>query len=355
MGEARRDFRKGIAAGAPADKGVVYELEQYREQHANLLLPDIAISGLSEFHRAVIEKVQLSKDPKQGDIYYDNNARGLVISGKGLAKLAVCAGVVWDIDRTRRTDDRSDHMYVSYQAVGGLRKPDGSIVWYKGEYDLDMDVLRDQLIEQYSRKAREDNPPKDQGWIDYCVSRDFGQKMTHKAKLCETGAKNRVLRKLLGLKTKYSEEELAKPFVMARIVLQPDYSDPEVKRMLLAAHIQSITGLYGPQLPAPVSHPEAQTCAHEEPEDVIDLPHEATEIDEDPDGGPSNDIMEAASRRQDFIDCTAEDQIKALELLARQKGYDLKQLKKPLDEFSAENRLGFYDKLTAMADNDIPY
>jgi len=327
------------------EKSASTELDTYRQQNANILTPDIKIDGaLSDFHKAVVEKVQLDSDPKTSDdVYYDNNAKGLVISGKGLSKLAGCAGIVWNFEQTRRTDNRSDKMYCSYQAVGGIKKPDGTIIWMKGEYDIDLEVLKEQLVEVYTAKAKKDK--KDQAYIDYCVNRDLEQKRTHKVKLCETGARNRVIRALLGLKAKYTPKELSKPFVVARIVFQPDPKDPDVKKMMLAAAYQSITGIYG--LPAPTQKPGPE-------DDYIDVPHETIEPDDFPGDQPEDDSPEESSRL-DFENQSRDEQIGTLQNLMRKKGYDRSKLTHPLETFKETHRLKFFDALIEMPDDDIPF
>ena len=335
-----------------AKKTASTELEVYREKGANMLINKSHIDGLSDWHTAVVESVELSPDPNQDDVYYEPQVEGLVITGKGLSKLALCAGVVWNIDQTRRTDDRHDPMYCSYQAVGGIKKPDGTYVWMKGEYDIDMEVLKEQLVESYTEKARKGK--KDKGWIDYCVKRDLGQKQKHKIKLCETGAKNRVIRALLGIKSKYSKKELSKPFVTARIVFQPDMTDPDVKRAMIGVAIQQMTGIYGPP-----TAPQIET----RDSDIIDIPHETIPPDpvwDDDIPDPGEDDSElgmdnSASRRLDFENMGQDDQVKTLEKMMETKGYDKSQLTHPLDTFKETHRLKFFDKLAAMDDDDIPF
>lgn len=330
---------------------IIYELDQYRQQNFNLLVPDIAISGLSIFHKPVIDKVTLSDNPEQGDVYQDNNAGGLVISGKGLAKLATTAGIIWDMDRCRRIDDRSDKNYFAYRAVGGLRKPDGAIVWADASYDLDLDVLREQLIESYTAKARQKE--KDQSWIDYCVNRDYQQKRTHASKLTETGSKNRVIRKLLGIKSTYKPKELARPFVMPRIIIQPDYNDPVVKEKMLEAAIASMTGLYGPSPSSPrvPDHPTPRNP----PSGIDDPDPSPKDIDPDAPLGGDAETMAAASRRQDFIDSDHENQVKILTELAKRKGYNLAVLKRPMIEWDEKYLVDFYDKLISIPETDRPF
>lgn len=327
--------------------GITMELDRYRQSQCNLLIPEIAIGGLSIFHKPVVDKITLSVDPKQGDVYNDSNAHGLVISGKGLAKLATTAGIIWDHNRCRRVDDRRDRNYCAYRAIGGLRKPDGAVVWADASYDIDFDVLHDQLLEKYTAKAKQDK--KGQEWIDYCVNRDFQQKLTHKLKLCETGAKNRVIRKLLGLKGTYNPNELKNPFVCPRIVFQPDYNDPMVKEKMIDAHIASMTGLYGPSSvqSEDYDHPEPASDPEEQPPLTRELDPDMPDVDED--------IVGEASQRDDFLNADLEAKVQTLKELARRKRYDLSTIKRPMDQWADQYLVEFYDKLVAIQDDGRPF
>lgn len=62
-----------------------------------------------------------------------------------------------------------------------------------------------------------------------------------------TGAINRVIRALTGLKGQYTRAELQKPFAIPRVTFAPDYTDPEVKRVLLSQGMSSMGSLFGAQ------------------------------------------------------------------------------------------------------------
>lgn len=62
-----------------------------------------------------------------------------------------------------------------------------------------------------------------------------------------TGAINRVIRALTGLKGQYTKAESEKPFAIPRVTFAPDYTDPEVKRVLLSQGMSSIGSLFGVQ------------------------------------------------------------------------------------------------------------
>ena len=334
---------------------------------ANLLLPSTAIAGLSEWHAPVIEEVELARnaeghfEPDSSDVYPHDTAETYLdkdkktqlnpkkkwrLTKQALMKLSVQAGILWSPDLCKRVDNRADRNYICYQAVGGVRKADGSPVFFKAEYDIDFELLEEELREQYEKKAqnlkkgfgrdaRDATDSEKVEYVEYCVKRDMLQKRKHGLKLAESGAMNRVVREILGLKQAYTQEELMKPFVMARIVFKPDYNDKEVRSELIKAAVRQMQGIYGPQT-------MESAIRDAKPADVIEIG------DEDPlggDGEPEDDVpadtvykmdkgkvFEPAPEPEpepvdsliaDFKNCDAASQGKAIEALAKTKKYDL--------------------------------
>lgn len=352
-------------------KEITLALDKAKKEGANLLLPSTTLETLSEFHQPVIDSVVLSSEADDGDIYLQEKGTGkkpskYAIAKQGLLKLSNCAGVIWHPTETRRTDNRADRNYVSYQAVGGVRKTDGTPIFFKAEYDVDFEVVEDEIREQYRLKAQKYESAKgdeDYKWwhkkskqekadyLENCVRRDLLQKRKHKLKLAETGAMNRVIRALLNLKNTYTKAELQKPFVIARIVLKPDYNDPEVKRLLVEASVKAMTQIYGPESASDIFQPVdlPHEVAIEELKNVSPDTTESGAADEDPgdlepDGEAMGDSLEVDFQNQDN-----EGKIKTLLLLAHQKDYDVaKKLKKPLAKFTDGELLGFFQKLQSM-------
>lgn len=362
---AKKEENKGPPTSEFSSLGneglVSFEIEKAKKAGMNILLPSTHIEGLSEFHHPVIDYVELSPEPAQGDVYFHSESGKFVPAKQGLMKLALCAGIMWNAAETKRTDNRQDRDYVSYQAVGGVRKADGSPVWLKAEYDMDFEVIEEELREQYEKTGKKNKKSGEelQDYIDYCVKRDLLFKRKNKVKLCEAGAMNRVVRALLGLKAGYTQAELKKPFVVARIVFRPDYSDPEIRRIMLQKSMESVTGVYGPVAP---DAPSVDLSDVGPTIDVETLPgtdepisgkEEEAEIPEP--GGPDDDLDGLSHEEADFMAADKETQIDTLEKLSKRKGYDLKQLKRPINTFTKVNREGFFDKLMGMPDDDIPF
>lgn len=357
------------------------ELETYKEQKANIMGPSINMEGLSEFHRVVVDTERLSANPEDGDIYkhkdaYKGKPAQYIITGRGNQKLALCAGVVWDPRETRAT--ALSQKYVAYNAVGCIRKPDGTPECLQAEADVDIDVVEDELREKFKKK-RKDWGSKDwfqkmskesqDDYIESAFKKELNYKKTHKTKTAATNARSRVIKPLLRLKKTYTLEELGRPFVIARVVLQPDYSDPEVKRLMLKAAIQAQLGVFGAaSIPAIEQSATVEMSSDDYtiqpvPEDDDDDSDQASPLAADdqveyPDRPLATDDNKEPSKQEVFEDLSAIEQIKTLKQLCDLKGYEPKQ---PVGKLGPGDRLGFWlalDKLPNIEptpDDDIPF
>jgi hypothetical protein len=353
------------------ETGISKELETYKTQGANLLMPSTSIAGLSEWHAPVVEKVTLSANPDDGDVYphdnkeeEDQKKKKFRLTKQALMKLSVCAGVIWSVEQSHRLDDGSNRDYVAYRAVGGLRKADGQPIFFSAEYDMDFEIIEEELRELYEGKARrfkkEDSAAKKAEYVDFCVKRDLLQKRKHKVKLCEAGAMNRVIRELLGLKNAYTAGELAKPFVMARIVFKPDFSDKEVRAKLIDASIKSMMGIYGPQA-------LERGIKEAEPIDITPIPESGNGDNPEKDDWPdAEELANTYPPAGVFEGLGYEEQEGLIKKLVDQKKYDLpdylrKSNHKGLKEMSNAKFNSLYAHLltlpdpAAIIDDDIPF
>ncbi len=317
------------------EKSIFEKIEEHKKNGSNILIPMTEIEH-SDFHVPVIDSVTLTPATDA----YKRQEDKFALSFGGLNKLGVCAGVQWHPHETRRTDDGRDKLYISFRAVGGVKKADGSMVWHAANYDLDLEIIKEELEEIHAANARKYK--KDQAYIDFCVARDWRQKRRHKHALAESGAKARVLRSLLGVKNLYSMSELQKPFVVVRYVFRPPMNDPYVRRQLVDAAMSSMTGIYGPNTALP--HFRAPE------EEYIDIPPDTDNGDESPAGvdvdPPPDTTTEAAEPppeapaapidEQMWSSATKSEKQAEIRRLARVTGYDLPGF---------ENRAGALNKL----------
>ncbi len=359
------------------------ELIKFKEEKANILGPSTHVGELSEFHKVVLDSVQLSVNPADGDIYkhkdgFKDKPALFIITGQGLQRLAVCAGVFWNPNETKSTTQSQN--YVAYRAVGCIRKSDGAATCFQAEYDIDMDVVRDELDDQFAEKRKKWDEASwfkklgadgQNDYVESALRKELNFKKKHKTKIAASGAKNRVIRALLGVKKTYTMEELKKPFVMPRVVLAPDFKDPDVKKMMLTAAIQAQTNLFG-------SAPASTSTQIEE--EIVDLSeNDFHTVPDDDDAGsetlgdnttttaaataavvaaaaitkekdnkksPAADD-EAPSSVEVFESLSPKEQVETLKKTAKAKGYSPKQ---SVDKLAKKERINFYAALDKMPD-----
>jgi hypothetical protein len=234
------------------------KVAKYREQNYNVLLPSQSIQQFGHFHEPSVEVVQLDASQGSGDVYvqtWKKDERGeytipkdFSLAKPALLKLATCAGIVWDMINTKRVDDGHDRNYVCYQAVGSLQRSDGRWIPLKNMYEVDIEVIREELVDQYTKKCKGWNQTEEYkaDWIKESVRRDVLKKRKHKLRLAESGAMMAVIRSLLAIKSHYTKEELEKPFVVPRVVFNPDTEDPEIRKAILTEGKAAMRSAYGP-------------------------------------------------------------------------------------------------------------
>lgn len=234
------------------------KVAKYREQNYNVLLPSQSIQQFGHFHEPSVEVVQLDASQGSGDVYvqtWKKDGQGnytipkdFSLAKPALLKLATCAGIVWDMMNTKRVDDGHDRNYVCYQAVGSLQRSDGRWIPLKNMYEVDIEVIREELVDQYTKKCKDWNQTEEYkiDWIKESVRRDVLKKRKHKLRLAESGAMMAVIRSLLAIKSHYTKAELDKPFVVPRVVFNPDTEDPEIRKAILTEGKAAMRSAYGP-------------------------------------------------------------------------------------------------------------
>lgn len=311
-------------------------LAEYRKGPYNVLIPSDTIQQLSAFHKPILEVVRISSDPKDKEVYDVAGTGDFALHATALNKIAYAAGIVWDARGSGRTDNGSDPNQVSYKSQAAVRKEDGTYMLMHAEYLLDLAVIEEEIREQKRKKAEKEGKPFDEA----SVKKEMLQKRKFRLQLAQTGAMDRVIRKILGLKSTYKKEELQKPFVVPKICFSPDVSDPETRRILLQQGMEATNALFGPpsmRIPADRNAiPEKYEGSIDiTPEPIKDLP--PLKMTEKPKEIPWEQMDEAG-------------QVRTLEMLMKKKAYTTTRLQKPVSEFSAKHRQQFKDALDAMKD-----
>jgi hypothetical protein len=339
-------------------KTALEKLKEFNDKGCHLLIPTTQhLDSLSDQYEVIVESLILSGHPKDRDVYphengtynyNDNNwknpqtaeSQKVRISKQGLNKLNILSGIMWSPTLCREIRDPNVMGRIAYEAVGGVRKPDGTPYFISKIYAMDIEVERQKLESQYAGKSNK----------DYLVNRDLLQKKSNIATLCESGAKNRVTREVLCLNNFYTVADLKKEFVMARIVPKLDLSDTYTKQRLIDLQLQALTGIYG----VPESSvPGKKQIEYAAPID-IKLVEDSAREEAPPDHNESLLI--------DFQNADDAGQVKSIENISKQKGYDLAgYLKRArcenLKVFTVEQRTNLFKHILSLPDktNDVPY
>lgn len=219
-------------AGAYGDAAAVSSRLAEAAVSAHLVSPATTCAELPEGCAVALSVVQI--DTASNEIYaITGNKRDpkptdmCGLSKVALDKIAAAAGISWVPHLTGRLDDGRDPHYCHFRAVARVRDLDGTIRELPGEVEIDARDGSPQ-IEEIASKARaraaKYNDTNDGGASQILELRKF--LIRH----AESKAMNRAIRKL-GVRTSYTRAELAKPFVVAKIMFTGRSEDPELRRM----------------------------------------------------------------------------------------------------------------------------
>jgi hypothetical protein len=187
-----------------------------------------------------------------------------------------------------RTDDRSEPFYCEFNVTLEITDFDGTTRTASNTKAVDLrDGAPETLKAEYvSNRKTGRMVPMDPSALN--------AKRQHMLALCETKARLRSLRELLALQQKYTLEDMAKPFVIPKLVPHLDPNDPETKTALINHALGGTRELYGKpaavlgaaQLP-PEQMPPIKTVDGERVDETaerVDETHQETAVE------PSDDL-----------------------------------------------------------------
>ena len=236
--EQEQNHETALATRPEQTLKTVLDIEKIDSTKFNLLVPTTKVTMISPYHRFTAVTVNISANQQDGDVYPQGN--GLALTKVGLMKLASAGGIVWNYPDCKRLDNMQDRNYVVFQAVGGIRLPDGTFKAYKASKEIDMEVVEEKIRMQQEEKGAKNSLSLEV--VERNIRKELVQFREHKAARCETGAYLRVIRALLYIKSSYTAKELSLPFAVTRIDFSPDYSDPIVQKAMQASIIRDFGG-----------------------------------------------------------------------------------------------------------------
>ena len=244
------------------------------QAEAHILSPTVAISSIPPTHAINVAVVVIDPavDPQSGagtDVYHQPSIHKRKKTGQdyepvevslgktGLQKIAHAAGINWI--ESRRIDDGRTPSYWSWTCIGQVidfdgtprRLPPGSVEidlrdgspqiggWTPALWATAVQACEDRKATTAKADQWKVKPYAIGGWTADRVmgARRFG------LRLAESKAMNAAIRNL-GVKQKYTVDELRKPFVVFRCSFVPDMSDPEVKRIVTERALGGTAKLY---------------------------------------------------------------------------------------------------------------
>lgn len=236
----------GTALATRGQLGVVIrtptDYQQYLAAHDakrfNVLSATVDIGALPVMWSLVPSIVVIDQDLTVGEVYVDPlfcKGDEKAIAKPGLRKIAKAAGLSWE---TTEVQTGGEPYFWKMKTRITYMGHDGREKFAEGtsEYDLRDGSPRIRKLVQAAQKKGRD--PKAQ----------MESARMHGYRGCEARSINAAIREF-GIKQKYTVAELAKPFVVFNMVLQPDMEDPAQKAAVLSAHLGAKGLLYGHEPP----------------------------------------------------------------------------------------------------------
>jgi len=267
---------------------------QRQYSNCNLLLPQATDVQINPFYKFRVEEVPVDTSENSGDIFKVGSIKGTDASGREcwietfsltkplLNKMAMAAGIQFNPKETY--GQRIDRVTYRAQAQGAMKKADGTA---RTETDQKVICLEDEEEKyriEFGDKAVKGITDEKQAkaaaeifageWVDatnkwgksckaYVIAKEDRDRYIERsvmvnmallkktwAEKAMTGAKLRVIRALLGVKGTYTKAELSRNFAIPTVVFSPDYSDPQVRQMMIAQGICSVNNMFGtPDIP----------------------------------------------------------------------------------------------------------
>jgi hypothetical protein len=208
---------------------------QRASEQFHLVSPATVCGNLPEGCEVTLSMVHI--DPKDPNLYKVGGKIGL--DRVSLAKIAQAAGVT--VTQSRRTDNGGHPHYCSWMVEIAYRLFDGSLVRRQGSVEIDCrephGAAYVEIVEK-AQKAERDSAPQ------LLELRKF---LTRHA---ESKALNRAIA-AMGIRRSYTEDELRKPFVVARVMFTGRSNDPEARREfrqhIATSFLSGTAQLYGGQ------------------------------------------------------------------------------------------------------------
>lgn len=244
-----RDLQElGVRFGADeSGTRVVYLPDELRER-VNLIAPVTSYVQADPNWSPGISIVKLTKEEHTYPI--PGGKHGL--NKQALETLSRAAGVLYT--RTARVpkDELQEGELWAYRATVGFRRSDGTVDEVTRERGFNReaeqmeieDSVRNAVVWANGQKTDRPKYATEEAVAAEVRKRWIAELRFGPAKT-ESKAINRALRAGLGIPTSVQQAALAKPWLVIGYNFTPDYSDPEIKRALVAIGLNASAAIYG--------------------------------------------------------------------------------------------------------------
>ncbi|MDO8357213.1 MAG: hypothetical protein Q7U76_12555 [Nitrospirota bacterium] len=388
---------------SPVTIAVNMELETWRKKGAHILQAGVIQRDIP-LHDIVVTPYQIELVP---DGAYMKSPDKEVYASKGEFSLtrvaydrfAQRACIQWVWRECMRIPPFNNPRYCAYRAVGKMMDLSGRWRVQSADKAIDMDIAEQELRDNYTQKALDymaGTSPKDRdfqkafpderdrrSWVEEKVRADGLQIQKHILSRAQTGAQNRVVQKLLALKSSYTKQELEKPFVFAALVFRPDPNHPMDRRHMLDQGSGMADMMYGQdRSQSPPDMQEDDKTINVKPypltgldeEDEAEIVHPSTSASASPPNHPPqtptataadhepnqpNQPSPEESMRMDFASLDVEEQARNLDAMIKIKAYKGK-INGDIAKWKPEQRMQFYDMLSKLptpgkSTDDLPF
>lgn len=236
----------------------------------NLIMPTETYgSVMGEFDKLTIETIKIDANDPRETYEPNGKGKGFALGKVALNKIASGLSIQWHPQYTGVVESTPTKSRA--KAVGIMQKPNGETITMTDEKTIDVlndeEDLRDKAEKEaeggkiigWDETANGKKFPKKEPWkseaekqafISTKVAEGIKQKRKFKDELALTGAKDRVIRSLLALKSTYTFEELSKPFAFPRVSLDTSkmLGDPQMRGAALKMLGPISLALFGQRL-----------------------------------------------------------------------------------------------------------
>lgn len=200
---------RGISASSSPNPGQITDTLRKAMSQGHLVSPANSCPNLPAGCEVAVSTVLVDAARETYKV-----AGGVALTKTALNRIAKAVGVSWDDRRSHRTDRGDVPNFASYKAVGHFRDFDGTWRTIEGEKQMD--------LTDGSERARTMKPG------------ELSEARKFIAEHAQTKAQLRAIRSL-GIRSSYTEQELDKPFVCARLIFTGQSDDPETRKVFAEA------------------------------------------------------------------------------------------------------------------------